>query len=131
MFRRTNAKVHKKITKSRKNCGKLARNIAKSLYRGEPAILPGTLGTIPAPGPAMAAAWCSCKAGRYEHAMKILQKTALFGWSDEALPAYTYLLGILKDPETGIDLLQTGCDKNGISCRTILKTLKQQERNKK
>lgn len=126
VFRRINKKNFQAITKTRKNCEQLGKSVAKRLYCGGPAIIPGSLGMSPAPGPSMAAAWCECKTGKYKNAMNILQKPAIFGWDTTALPAYVYILGMLKDRKTAIALLKATCIKNDESCNNILKILIEQ-----
>jgi len=60
--------------------------------------------------------------------MTVLQENAIFGWDTTALPAYAYLLGILKDKKTGIELLRLTCKKNDLKCANILKTLTKKDK---
>ena len=119
-------RVTAKLKRDRKKCkpDKIKRVVAKAVYRAWPGLEPGITGLVPAPGPAMAAAWCQCRAGRYEDALEVLKEPALFGWDSAALSAYAYLLGMMKNPDLGLRILEQECRSSNKRCSKIKELLK-------
>ena len=125
-------RLKRRLKRTRKKCkpDKLNRVITQSVYKAWPNAEPGVTDMITAPGPAMAVAWCQCRAGRYEQAMKTLERYSLFGWDADTLPAYAYMLGMLTKPENGILLLATICKPDDQKCRKIMDLLKAEKAKK-
>ncbi len=125
IFQRVNRRTSRHIRGQRKRCkaASMDRVVEKTVYRANPAVVPGLLGLVPSSEPAMATAWCLCRAKKYKQAMDVLQNTALFGWSTRALPAYAYLLSVLKGPKYATGLLRYGCQKNDKKCTQIMQII--------
>jgi len=103
-----------RLARAKRKCAwnQVNRVVSTTVYKARPNLHPGVTRMVPPADDAIAAAWCLCRKGRYERALKLLRVPALFGWDKKALATYAYLLGSLRSKAQAIRLLKHGCPKD-------------------